>query len=323
MEFLIVVGSLTTIKRNFVNRVFVIKSIFSNLVVENYYEMNFNQIKFGIWLLEQLCNAPAPGLTLKELQERWTLLPGHYGSLSRDMLGNNRARIENTFGIVISAPDRKHYRIMNSDSLIGDNLVNTLLKSIQNYMFLQEFKDLRDRIQPECIENGVLYLSIIGQALRDRKKMRMTYKSFDDSASNTFIIYPYCLKADKGRWYILAHKENNTHNKQVQVFALDRTIKLELTGETFKVDKSINPSTFFNDCFGIWHEFDKYPVQDIAVAVKPYVANYLRTLPLHHSQREETFVGKDERVHFSYHISPSPDFIAEVLKWGDDAEILK
>lgn len=283
--------------------------------------LSFTQFKFDVWLIEQLLYAPAPGLTLVQLQEQWRLLPNNTTALTRDTLTNHRKTIKEFLGVCIEAPDRMHYCITNPESLALDTLANDLLKSIQNYVFLQEYKDLGDKIQPEKIETGAQYLSLIGQALRDNKKMKMRYQKFTDGESTTFIIHPYCLKAFKGRWYILAYKEGNKHNKLAQTFALDRVLGLVMTNEDFLPNPEINPSTYFKDCFGIYKDFDRFPVQDITIAVKPYVASYFRTQHLHHSQKEKTFASPDA-VYFSYHISPSLDFLREIASWRGDAWVV-
>ena len=284
--------------------------------------LSLAQLKFDVWLIEQLQIIPHPGPTLEELQRRWLATPGHIGGLSRDKLTTHRHSIRTFLGVDIQAPDRMHYRIMNPEALALDSLANDLLKSIQNYVFLQEYKELGDLIQPEQIETGSRYLQQIGQALRNKQKLRITYQKFTDEEPYDAIVHPYCLKADKGRWYILAHKEGSTHNEPVQCFALDRTKRLALTSETFAPNPEIDVSTYFRDCFGIWHDFEAYPVRDITISCTESVAHYLRTLPLHHSQKELPFrEGEDGRIIFQYHISPSPDFIGELRKWDDKVKI--
>ena len=284
--------------------------------------LSLSQLKFDVWLIEQLQYAPAPGLTLEELKQRWTSTPGHEGGLTRDKLTTHRRNIKSFLGVEIAAPDRMHYRIINPEALALDSLANDLLKSIQNYAFLQEFKELGDLIQPEQIENGSRYLPLIGQALRNKQKLRITYQKFTDSEPYEATLHPYCLKADKGRWYILAYKEGNEHHCPAQSFALDRMKHLSLSPETFVPNPDIDVSTYFHDCYGIWRDFEKYPVRDITISCTEGVAHYLRTLPLHHSQKESPYrEGPEGWVVFHYHISPSLDFIADLRKWGDEVRI--
>ena len=280
--------------------------------------LSLSQFKFDVWLIEQLRNAPFPGLTLGELRHRWLEVPGRRANLSRDMLTAHRKSIREFLGVEIQTPDRMHYRIMNPEALALDSLANDLLKSIQNFVFLQEYKELGNLIQPEQIETGACYLSQIGQALRDKRKLKITYQKFKDSVPYEAIVHPHCLKADKGRWYLFAHKEGSEHREYIQCFALDRTKRIEVMPEIFVPNPDVDIEAYFRDTFGVWHDYESYPVRDITISCTEEVANYLRTLPLHHSQREDPFCeGEEARVIFHYHLSPSPDFIGELLKWGD------
>lgn len=276
---------------------------------------------FDVWLIQQLQFAPS-GLTLEELKKLWIERPGHRGNLSRDMLTTHRKGIKDFLGLRIEAPDRMHYCIMNPEVLKLDSLANDLLKSIQNFVFLQEYKDLGDLIQPEQIETGACFLQMIGQALRDKRKLSITYQKFIDEAPYHAIVHPYLLKADKGRWYIFAHKEGSKHQEYVQCFALDRTKRLEVIPDTFVPNPEVDMVEYFRDCYGVWHDYESYPVRDITISCTEKVAHYLRTLPLHHSQREDAYrEGPDARIIFHYHISPSPDFIGDLKKWGDGIRI--
>jgi len=276
---------------------------------------------FDVWLIQQLQFAPS-GLTLEELKKLWIERPGHRGNLSRDMLTTHRKGIKDFLGLRIEAPDRMHYCIMNPEVLKLDSLANDLLKSIQNFVFLQEYKDLGELIQPEQIETGACFLQMIGQALRDKRKLSITYQKFIDEAPYHAIVHPYLLKADKGRWYIFAHKEGSEHQEYVQCFALDRTKRLEVIPDTFVPNPEVDMVEYFRDCYGVWHDYESYPVRDITISCTEKVAHYLRTLPLHHSQREDAYrEGPDARIIFHYHISPSPDFIGDLKKWGDGIRI--
>ncbi len=146
---------------------------------------------FDVWLIQQLQFAPS-GLTLEELKKLWIERLGHRGNLSRDMLTTHRKGIKDFLGLRIEAPGRMHYCIMNPEVLKLDSLANDLLKSIQNFVFLQEYKDLGDLIQPEQIETGACFLQMIGQALRDKWKLSITYQKFIDEAPTTPSCIPTC-----------------------------------------------------------------------------------------------------------------------------------
>lgn len=217
-----------------------------------------------------------------------------------------------------------HYSISlgTSDQCNRTKVAGILIANLLESQFLREFRDLGDRIQPIVIPHGHEYLHIIGTALRAHRILACTYQKFTDTEPYDCLLMPYVLKVDKGRWYLFAHKDENQHAESLQCFALDRTLRLEITPETFVPDSRIDLDEYFRDCFGVWHDYESYPVRDIAISCTEKAAHYLRTLPLHHSQRESTFMEeKEDRIIFTYHISPSPDFIGELAKWGDEVRI--
>jgi predicted DNA-binding transcriptional regulator YafY len=63
------------------------------------------------------------------------------------------------------------------------------------------------------------------------------------------------------------------------------------------------------------------PMTHVVVRAHNYTPNYLRTLPLHHSQRE--LVKTEHYTDFSFDIRPTADFLDELLKHGEGIEILE
>lgn len=269
-------------------------------------------LMMDVWLLEQLRNASAPGLTLDELQTRWTADPTHKGHLGRSTMTRHRKEIEEYFGIIIDSPNKRHYRIANPELLALDSLVNDLLASVHEYIFLDQYRDLGDAIQPQQIWAGLHYLQPIGEAIRFRKKLRIRHQKFTDETPTEAIVHPYCLKASQGRWYLLAMKEGSEH--PAHTYALDRTLNLKVLDEHYEVDPNVDVKNFFRDVFGIWVDTEKYPVRDLTVTVPRWVSQYWTTLPLHHSQKVVRRTG--DTVTFHFHISPTPDFLGELMRWG-------
>lgn len=284
--------------------------------------ISLKQLSLCVWILDEINNSGQEGLTLAELSERITRKSMGEETLSRSSLTRRRKEIERLFGIVVASPDKKHYRIMNPEQLSLDTIANDLLASVQEYLFLDEYRDLGPLIQPSEIRNGMEYLHTIGDALRNKNKLKIRYQKYSDHQPYDAIVHPYCLKASLGRWYVVGFKENNEHGSDVQAFALDRAQNITKLDETFVPNSGFNPETYFKDSFGIWVNKDAYPVRNITIAVTPDVASYLRTLPLHHSQKELQEANPDGRILFSFHISLTPDFIGELNRWGEELEMV-
>lgn len=284
--------------------------------------ISLKQLSLCVWILEEIQKSGDEGLSLAELDLRIRQRSKGEESLSRSSLTRRRKEIERFFGIIIACPNKKQYRILNPEQLSLDTIANDLLASVQEYLFLDEYRDLGSRIQPSEIRNGMEFLHIIGDAIRQKCKLKIRYQKFLDQIPYEAIIHPYCLKASLGRWYVVGYKERNIHGSEVQAFALDRTHNISLLKETFIANEAFNPEDYFKDSYGIWVDKDNYPVRNLTIAVHPYVASYLRTLPLHHSQKELSKKHSEGWILFSFCISLTPDFMGELNRWGKDLEIV-
>ena len=77
---------------------------------------------------------------------------------------------------------------------------------------------------------------------------------------------------------------------------------------------------FFYDNYGVIFD-PKLRAQRIVVrAYYPY-AHYLRTLPLHHSQKELT--DTPQYADFEFYLCPTFDYKQELLAQGKDVEVLQ
>ena len=143
------------------------------------------------------------------------------------------------------------------------------------------------------------------------------YQSFwyeNGHVSHFFNVEPYALKVFKRRWYLLGKYGNNP----LRIYALDRMLDIDIEFNKFEMPKDFCAEEFFSTCFGIIVG-DEEP-QPIQLKVDAFQANYLRSLPLHHSQKvvEQT----KEYTIFSYFLRITYDFKQELLALGDTTEVL-
>jgi predicted DNA-binding transcriptional regulator YafY len=59
----------------------------------------------------------------------------------------------------------------------------------------------------------------------------------------------------------------------------------------------------------------------VVIRAHDWTPNYLRTLPLHHSQRELS--STEHYTDFSFDIRPTSDFLAQLLSQGSGIEVLE
>jgi predicted DNA-binding transcriptional regulator YafY len=102
-------------------------------------------------------------------------------------------------------------------------------------------------------------------------------------------------------------------------YALDRMTKVELTDETFEMPAEFSSQDYFSEYFGVLT--NDTPMAHVILRAHKWMPNYLRTLPLHHSQRE--LESTPDYTDFSYDIRPTSDFIGELLRHSDGIEVLQ
>lgn len=177
---------------------------------------------------------------------------------------------------------------------------------------LHESRQLQGRVLYESIPRGTEYLTQIVEAMRDNRKMRMSHQSFTSPEPHLYIIAPYCLKVFKQRWYLFG---KTTEYREPRIFALDRIISLETLTDTFTLPKDFDAEAYFIKSYGVFVG-EQFKPEKIRVRVIPEVAAYLRSLPLHHSQKEE------EPCVFSWFVAPTFDFFMELRTHGSNLEVL-
>ena len=223
------------------------------------------------------------------------------------------------FGLVILC-ERKggyHYYIENAEEIRQGGLRNWLLNTISTSNLLMENRQLKDRILLEEVPSVKDHLSPILAAMRTDTMLRVTYQSYWRDESSTFELEPYCVKLFKQRWYLVGRSAGF---KQVRVYALDRILDLALTDKRFKMPKSFDPAAFFEDFYGII-AYENPEVETVKLKMSANQSNYLRSLPLHRSQKEVE--RNDDYSVFELSLCPEFDFQQEILSHTPNIEVLE
>ncbi len=276
-----------------------------------------NLINKYVWLVETIYKAKR--ITFEEINEKWRNDEISEGiELPLRTFHKWRIAVEEMFGLIIEC-ERKggyHYYIANAEELKTGDIRNWLLNTISVSNLLIDNLYMKERILLENIPSGQEYLADIIEGMKKGQCINMTYQSYWRDESNTFIVEPYCVKLFKQRWYVAAR---SPYYNKVMIYSLDRILHLELLNdERFKMPDSFNPTEYFEEYYGVIID-DDLDVEKVKLKVSAGQANYLRSLPLHHSQQEIQQTG--EYSIFELKIRPAYDFIQEILLHGEDVEV--
>ena len=269
------------------------------------------------WLVSAIQRAKS--ITFEQIGQLWVTNDLNEGKpLSRTTFYRLRQAIEDMFGIRIECDNQHQYFISNPETLKDNSTQNWMLRTLTVNSLLLDGLSIKDQLLLEDIPAGLEHLETVINAIKDHHSLRMGYKKFSDSEPYTTLIEPYCLKLFHQRWYLLGITERKKGG--LGVFALDRMTELSETDHTFKMYPKFDAETYFHDYFGVIPD-QTVKAERIVLRAYPPMDNYLRTLPLHHSQKE--IATETQSALFEYHLAPTHDFIQAILKEGHELEVIE
>ena len=277
-----------------------------------------NLLNKYVWLVETIYKAKK--ISFEEINQRWVDNDLSEGKpLPIRTFHKWRQAIEEMFGLIIENENGGQYRyyIENADDLRNGSMRSWLFNTLTVSNLMMESASIKDKILFEEIPDGEQYLPGILEALKNNHVLGMTYQSYSRDEANTFEVEPYCLKAFKQRWYLVAR---SPYYDKIMIYSLDRVKWLGLTEKSFKYPKSFIPEEFFEDSFGIIAD-TKVKIETVKLKVSAGQANYLRSLTLHQTQKE--IERTDEYSIFTVCLRPTFDFRQEILSQGCDIEVLE
>ena len=283
----------------------------------NIKSMAKNLLNKYVWLVETIYKAKK--ISFEDINRRWLDNDLSEGKeLPKRTFHNWRIAIEEMFGLIIENENSGQYRffIQNAEDLRNGSMRSWLFNTLTVSNLMMESASIKDKILFEEIPDGQQFLPVILEALKKNTVLEMTYQSFWRDEANTFMVEPYCLKAFKQRWYLVAR---SPYLDKVMIYALDRVHELEPTALHFDYPENFKAEEYFEDCFGIIADRN-YDVETVKLKVAAGQANYLRTLTLHQTQKE--IERNDEYSIFTVRLRPTFDFRQEILTMGSDIEVL-
>jgi hypothetical protein len=267
-----------------------------------------------IWIINTL--KAYRRLTFEQLSQKWQDDAVAEGNpLQRSSFNRHRDAILDMFGIIIDCePKTYRYFISNPEVLGDDSIERWLFSTLTVHGVLADSAAVKERVVLENVPAGLEYLETILRAIRSDHRLRMGYRKFG-MEGYVKTVCPYALKLFHQRWYLLAKNDEG----QMRIYSLDRMTMVELTDEAFEMPADFSPQAYFSEYFGVLTV--DTPMAHVVIRTYGKTPDYLRTLPLHASQRE--IATTEGYTDFSFDIRPTADFLGQLLSHGDGIEVLE
>ncbi len=194
------------------------------------------------------------------------------------------------------------FELFNTARIINE----TLIKSSTNIEYIDFDRSIMRK-------DSEIMKSLL-KAVVDRNVVRFTHHGFWSEASKPVVIMPHLLKQYQNRWYIYGCFPSG----EFRSFGIDRITDVEVLSESFK-RKMKRPKEMFDNIIGLVYDSEK--VEEVVLSYDPFQGNYIKTQPLHSSQR--ILVDNEEELRISIRVIPNYELQEQILKQGERVKVLQ
>ncbi|MCF8219193.1 MAG: WYL domain-containing protein [Bacteroidales bacterium] len=164
---------------------------------------------------------------------------------------------------------------------------------------------------------GREFIGELFDAINNRQVLKIVYRPFKASCKQEMIIHPLYLKEYNNRWFLLGWNEAE---QNISNLALDRIQELKHYNSEYRANEQIDFNEYFEDVVGVTVPQDS-PVQHIRLKVDAELWPYIKTKPLHGSQK--TVKAEPDCCIISLDVIPNFELEALLLSFGDQLEVLE
>lgn len=230
----------------------------------------------------------------------------------------DKLAIADVFGIQISYSRKKNAHFIEEEEL------ELSQESVYDQLLLVEaYRETKGKADVMFFEprraRGLEHLNGLIHAITQKKVLSFTYQKFWENEKSSKVVMPYALKEFKNRWYLLAADyQSKNPSFFLKTYGLDRISDLNISNTSFKRE-NIDIEKAYKNSFGIISTLGK-ETQEILLKFDREQANYVKALPLHHSQ---TVIAENEtETIFRVSLVPTYDFQREILSYGKRVQVL-
>lgn len=155
------------------------------------------------------------------------------------------------------------------------------------------------------------------RAINNQFQVSFHYKTFQYGNTIERTVNPLAIKEFKYRWYLFGQ---DISNGEIKTYGLDRMFNLKISNTNFEAPNDFNLKEDYKFCFGIVGPNANEPT-DIILFFEPLNGEYIKTLPLHHTQ--QILQDNNSGLQISLRLYLTHDFIMELLSFGDSVKVVK
>ena len=230
--------------------------------------------------------------------------------------------LRNEFGVeVLYDSSKNNYYIDNKNSPNFESFVRFLGLVNTAELLKESFKSKSKSLEHIVFDNseglqGIQYLELFLTAIKQHREISFTHYNFQKNTTTKRLLKPYLLKEYANRWYIVGKQEGT---KEFRNFGIDRVSNVQLTENTFVPNTDVDINYLYHDVIGMVYSEDIK--QRVVLSFSPEQGQYVKTLPLHHSQ--QILIDTDIEFQISLEVIPNRSLVERILMYGNSVRVIE
>jgi predicted DNA-binding transcriptional regulator YafY len=237
----------------------------------------------------------------------------------------NQQEIENYYGIRVRYCHRHRGYFLDqpADEDLSDfRQFLRLLERCERLAFLTHSTDALSTGRYLLLEDNQAMLSlqhlpVLWEALRTQRQLAFRYQAFQSDIAKSYQVDPLVLLEYRNRWYLAAWDPKEDRFK---TFGLERMQEPALTATPVSGDRRSQFLALKEAALGVFVSPED-EVERIVLRIQAAMAPYIRTVPIHQSQK---ILDEDETgLLVELQLIVNPELERELLSYGEQLEVLE
>lgn len=196
------------------------------------------------------------------------------------------------------------------------DMIRLYLKAFKSGLTNARIPFMSFDLNPDYI--GRQHIETVAEAIINKQVLRIGYAPFHSTQETSPVVHPYFLKQFNNRWFLFAWSES--HN-EMRNYPLDRIKQITTIDQPYR-SPDVDFNDYFDDIVGVTNRTtDK--VEKVLLRIDRKSIEYIRTKPLHWSQKELKTRETSDSVFVELDVKVNQELKMLLLSYSDAIEVLE
>jgi len=161
---------------------------------------------------------------------------------------------------------------------------------------------------------GYRWIGVFFNAIQHRQVLKVEYRDFKRETPYTREFHPHHLRQFNNRWFVFG-KDPDDERLPIVNLALDRVVDVKVVRKRGYIRSDVDWEEHFSDVVGVTKRAGKPSKVTIRIMDREQ-ADYIRTKPLHHSQKQVRPIEGSGHYETSINVVPNYELLKLLLSFG-------